>query len=97
MIEPPQRIPVGGDGAMSRDAAEALKASNVAALSAQGYKLLSSRSTGSWMTGGGISKPILDPKGDMYMSVRAAARDLGKPPGSIVRWLKNSKSGWKYI
>lgn len=100
MPEPPVRVPVGNDGPMSRDAAEKLKAANLESLRGTDHKLLSPRPSDSWVTGGGRDKPIADDKGDIYLSIRAAARDLGVEPSTILRRIQRNAGnpeGWRYL
>lgn len=61
-------------------------------------KLLSNRSYSGTQRGGGKAQAVIDPDGDMFVSVRAAARDRGLDVGTIVHYLKHSAdTGWRYV
>lgn len=92
--EPPPRGVVGTPDGMSRDAAMELFTANRQKLKADGVALLSTRPAGTWKTGYGEPRPCIDENGDFHVSVRAAARDRGVDPGTIVRRIQSGV--WRY-
>jgi hypothetical protein len=60
--------------------------------------LLSNRTYVGTNSGGGKARAVVDPLGDLYISVRAAARSENVDVAAVVHWLKNSaKTGWRYF
>lgn len=62
----------------------------------RGLSLLSTRPFGT-TTGGGASRAVVSPEGDVYISVRAASRETGISTAEIVRLCNLPKSLWRYI
>ena len=60
--------------------------------------LLKNRSYQGTQTGGGAAKPVIDPNGFTFKSVRAAAHEYKVDVGTICAYLKHSiQTGWKYV
>jgi hypothetical protein len=60
-------------------------------------ELLNNRSYEGTQRGGGKAQAVFDPNGDLFVSVRAAARDKGLDVGTICHYLKHSaRYGWRY-
>lgn len=67
-----------------------------AQLKERGVDLLSTRPFGTTV-GGGTSRAVVSPEGDVYTSVREAVRDTGLSVATIIRFCKSPRSDWKYV
>lgn len=65
-------------------------------LKARGFTLLLARPYGTHK-GGGAARAVISPCGDVYVSVRAAARELNLNHCAVVRWCNDSENGWTYL
>jgi hypothetical protein len=62
----------------------------------QGVRLITTRPEGS-CRGGGAAKPVVDPKGDIYDSVRQAAEAHGVSEATVIRYCKDpANHDWVY-
>lgn len=92
----PKRGIVGDSGPLTRVAAEELATANRDRLKAAGVALLSTRAMDTFVTGGGLPKVCIDPAGDLFVSVSAAARDHGVDVGTITRRIAKGTNGWRW-
>jgi hypothetical protein len=80
---------------ISQVAALELASTNRAVLRDLGLRLLTTRETVSYAQGethgGGLAKAVIDDKGNVYASMRDAARTLGIDHSSVSRYVKSGK------
>ena len=81
---------------LHRHGARAIVFQRRSELAKEGYELLSTRPWGT-VTGGGKPRPVKNPRGKYFASVRAAAIHEGVNQCTITRRCNSEKSKWRYV
>ena len=92
----PRRVNTAGRETVPEDEARAIYELRKNHLRRLGCKLFGSRPSDTY-TGGGKSKAVISPEGDIYGSVRAAAKEAGLSGAEITRRCQQRKGGWRYL
>ena len=82
--------------ALHRQDAKGLFFSRRKQLKEEGITLLLRRPFGTSI-GGGHHRAVVSPNGDVFVSVREAARDTGLSASQITRRCKSKNSDWRYL
>jgi hypothetical protein len=96
----PTRSPIVPSMAMSSAGAQAIWSGTRRQLQDRGVRLLSDRYTDrkpeTYNAGRKPPRAVIDPRGDLHPSVRAAARDWGLTPAAITLHCQRGKA-WRYL